>query len=196
MNFAGNNPFDTKYILKFSEEDNDGINSGANLIKVDASYDIEKKAKIRASFVMQGGTEGLKEAFDGERPNAVVIKPFLNFGNYVPGIVFGQQEVTRLLSMIDFRAINVGADYYKDKFTFSADYYNFAARDNGLNYGDELDLKVKYKYIEGLDFFCAVGCFMVSDDINSKIKQATGGAMENFLSDITSTIQLGASYKF
>lgn len=193
MNFAGKNPFSTGDIYA---PEGSGITSGANLIKADVSYDIEKKAKVRAGFAVQGGTEGIKEFLDGEEPGKILIKPFLNFGNYVPGIVFGQQEITRLLSMIDFRAINVGADYYKDKFTFSADYYNFAARDNGLNYGDELDLKVKYKYIEGLDFFCAVGCFMVSDDINSKIKQATGGAMENFLSDITSTIQLGASYKF
>ena len=190
MNFAGDNPFSTGdlFIESFP------VKSEANLIKADVSYDLEKKAKVRAGFAVQGGTEGIKEFLNGEYPGKISVKPFINFGNYVPGIVFGQQEITRLLSMIDFRAINVGADYYKDKFTFSADYYNFAARDNGLNYGDELDLKVKYKYIEGLDFFCAVGCFMVSDDINSKIKQATG--MEKFLAEITSTFQLGASYKF
>jgi hypothetical protein len=196
MNFAGNNPFDTKYIFKPSEEDNGGINSGANLIKVDASYDIEKKAKIRASFVMQGGTEGLKEVFDGEEPNAVVVKPFLNFGNYAPGLVFGQQEITRLISMIDFQAINVGVDYTVNKFLFSLDGYNFAARDNGLNYGNEIDFKVKYQYNKALDFYLGIGCLMLSDDINSKIEERSEGDVKDFLSDMTSSFQLGIGYKF
>ena len=190
MNFAGNDPFGTGDLFFESFP----VKSGGNLIKADVSYDLEKKAKVRAGFAVQGGTEGVKEYLNGEYPGKLSVKPFVNFGNYVPGMVFGQQEVTRILSMIDFRAINVGADYYKDKFTFSFDYYNFAARDNGLNYGDEVDLKVKYKYVEGLDFFFGVGCFMVSDDINSKIEMATGES--GFLSEITSSFQLGATYKF
>ena len=157
---------------------------------------IEKKAKIRASFVMQGGTEGLKEVFDGEEPNAVVVKPFLNFGNYAPGLVFGQQEITRLISMIDFQAINVGVDYTVNKFLFSLDGYNFAARDNGLNYGNEIDFKVKYQYNKALDFYLGIGCLMLSDDINSKIEERSEGDVKDFLSDMTSSFQLGIGYKF
>ena len=195
-NFAGKNPFSSGYIFKIDEDKEQGVKNGGNLIKADISYDIEKKAKVRASYAMQGGTEGLKELLDGQASEKIIIKPFINFGNYVPGMVFGQQNITRILSMVDFKAINVGVDYFVNKFTFSVDYYNLTSRDNGLNYGDEVDLKVKYQYIKGLDFFFGVGCFMASDDINSKIKTITGGDVENFLSDMTSTFQLGASYKF
>lgn len=190
MNFTGKNPF----------EDGTAINAGSfkikgnsSLLKADVSYDIEKKAVARASFAMQGGTEGIKELLNGESSN-IIVKPFLNFGNYSPGIIFGQQTVTRLLSMVDFKAINVGADLFKKDFKFSLDYYNFSARDNGLNYGDELDFKVKYEYIKGLDFYFAAGCFMASDDINSKMK--AGAGIDGFISEITSSVQLGASFKF
>lgn len=191
MNFAGDDPFSSSGLIG-NKETGEGFKSGGNLIKADVSYDIEKKAKVRAGFAVQGGTEGIKELLNGEE-SKIVIKPFINFGNYVPGMVFGQQEITRILSMVDFQAINVGADYYKDKFTFSADYYNLSARDLGLNYGDEIDLKVKYNYMEGVDFFFGVGCFMVSDDLNSKAELMLG---EKIFAEITSSFQLGVSYKF
>lgn len=191
LNFAGKSPFGYDSIL------NTGLfkmKGNSNLFKADLSYEMDQKAAARASFAMQGGSEGIEEILNGIPVGTLAVKPFLNFGNYVPGIVFGQQTVTRVLSMVDFRAINVGADYFKNDFKFSFDYYNFAARDNGLNYGDEVDLQTKYKYSDGIDFFLAFGCFISSNDIDSKIEKLTGE--EDFLADISSSVQLGASYKF
>jgi hypothetical protein len=159
-NFAG------KDILSADDENYD-----TNLIKLDASFEIKNIGLTpRASIGFFGG-------WDKKDGN----KHFKSYGNYAPGLISVEQADS--FDFVDLQVVNIGADYTIQKFTFSADFFNFDFRqyDRSSDYfpQGELDLQVTYAYTENIDFNIGIGHLFANDSDD----------------DIAYT-QAGLSYKF
>ncbi len=147
---------------------NDNFNT--NFIKADASFKIEDIGLTpRAAYVVAGGEN----------------KPFITFGNYLPGLIVGQTLLAA--GWMDNQIINIGADYVKNKFLFSLDFFNYGSRDGGdfedaVKYGSELDLIVKYNYTQNVDFRVGIGHLFGNKDSGMDFD--------------ASTLQAGVTYKF
>jgi len=125
-----------------------------NLIKLDASYSLEDlKLTPRLAWLLIGG----------DRPG----QQFINFGNYTPGSIYGNEYYGSMIYN-DEMIFNVGADYaFSEKFSFSADLYNFSSRfseynapngdkDKRIQFGSEIDLVARYQYSEKASFYIGV----------------------------------------
>ncbi|MDR1695055.1 MAG: hypothetical protein LBR69_00245 [Endomicrobium sp.] len=150
-----------------------------NLVKADVAYKIEKIGLTPR--VMYG-------VFGGE------FKGFYAFGNTNLGLIGGQTIISHptAAAYFDNRIVNVGADYIKNKFTFSFDIFDFGSRDgkdnkDAVKYGTEFDLVVKYAYDANTDFYAGIGHMF-----GGKAAEAIN---DNAAFD-SSTFQAGVTYKF
>ncbi|MCL2485426.1 MAG: hypothetical protein FWF00_07350 [Endomicrobia bacterium] len=134
QNYEGRNTFS-----------NDRANT--NLIKFDASYNFEDAGVTpRGTYFVSGG------AVDNY-PNDLVTKNFYTYGNYTPGLIYGQEIFATSLNQ---QIVNVGLDKVFDKYTFSADYYNVSQRDGSTRWGEEINVMVKYQYSKTVEFHLGV----------------------------------------
>ena len=131
-----------------------GIYYVSNMIKLDASYNLNKfKLNTRGAYVLIGGHD----------ENYNMDKTFYNAGNYRPGLIFGNEY---FIIGNNQKIINLGADYKLKKYMFSLDYYNDSQRDGSTVFGEEVDLFVKYKYAENVEVFLGIGHMFTEDGFN------------------------------
>lgn len=148
--------------------------ANTNLIKIDASYNIES-AKItpRASYFLAGGEN--TNPWDWS-------KNFYALSNYKPGLIYASWWGDS--GYFDEKILNIGIDYAKvENLVLSFDYYNFGLRDGKIVKVDpesELDLIAKYAYSENIELFAGIGHYFGNSDRGYD----------------ASTVQAGLTYKF
>lgn len=103
------------------------------LVKVDAALNLEAVTP-RFAFVYTNG--------------------FTGFGNYTPGILYG--DVANVLDE-SLRLFNVGVDYTTGKWTFALDGFSFQGREAHHSATLEADLTAKYAHNEYVELFAGVG---------------------------------------
>ncbi len=79
---------------------------------------------------------------------------FFGFGNYTPGLLFG--DLTDVLAQ-SMRLFNVGVDYNVGKWTFALDGFSFQEREGHHAATLEADLTAKYAHNEYVDLFAGIG---------------------------------------
>ena len=165
LEFAKN--FGGKWVF----EEADGEYS--NLIKFDISYNLKDVGLTpRAMYFVFGSANKDQNTSKG----------FLTLGNYVPGLVKGNE----VMDLDNMQIINIGADYKYKKYTFAVDFYSYGMRksvEKGRHGYREseiaLDWKAKYAYTDNVDIFAAIGNFFANKSEYD-----------------ASTAQVGVSFKF
>jgi len=108
------------------------------LVKADAALNLEAVTP-RFAFVYTNG--------------------FLGFGNYTPGLLFGDVPVGPGIYVLtrSLRLFNVGVDYNVGKWTFALDGFSFQEREAHHSATLEADLTAKYAHNEYVELFAGVG---------------------------------------